>query len=237
MNTGIQDAFNLGWKLALVIDGTADTQLLDSYERERRPVSTALLRSAQLATRLIQSRRGLLYQLFGWLTGLEAQIAPLHRRIERNITRGMAALSIRYGDAPADLSDPTGMRFLSLPTALWRTPAAAALLDWVHGPAVKVLLSGPDAPALASSLQEHVGATLDLAVLGTGAAGMTSLPDPAGSLRTVLGGTGHTTAWIIRPDGYLLGRYANASATQIAGILRTQLHLIMAEEAQSSTHS
>lgn len=38
MNTGIQDAYNLAWKLALVLDGAAPEALLDSYEAERRPV-------------------------------------------------------------------------------------------------------------------------------------------------------------------------------------------------------
>ncbi len=39
MNTGIQDSFNLGWKLALVINGTAPNALLDTYEAERRPIA------------------------------------------------------------------------------------------------------------------------------------------------------------------------------------------------------
>jgi 2-polyprenyl-6-methoxyphenol hydroxylase-like FAD-dependent oxidoreductase len=38
MNTGVQDAHNLAWKLAGVIDGWADPRILDTYERERRPV-------------------------------------------------------------------------------------------------------------------------------------------------------------------------------------------------------
>ena len=39
MNTGLQDAFNLGWKLALVCRGAAGPGLLDTYETERRPVA------------------------------------------------------------------------------------------------------------------------------------------------------------------------------------------------------
>ncbi|MBH1933934.1 FAD-dependent monooxygenase [Streptomyces sp. AV19] len=39
MNTGIQDAFNLGWKLALVVRRRAGEALLDSYDEERRPVA------------------------------------------------------------------------------------------------------------------------------------------------------------------------------------------------------
>ncbi|MER6471590.1 FAD-dependent monooxygenase [Streptomyces collinus] len=52
-NTGIADAFNLAWKLALVLDGTAGTGLVDSYEQERRPVGlyTARQGSLQLALR------------------------------------------------------------------------------------------------------------------------------------------------------------------------------------------
>ncbi|MCX5515929.1 monooxygenase [Kaistia algarum] len=39
MNTGVQDAYNLAWKLALVVKGSASPALLDSYEAERRPVA------------------------------------------------------------------------------------------------------------------------------------------------------------------------------------------------------
>lgn len=42
LNTGIQDAYNLGWKLAAVLDG-ADEALLDSYEEERRPIAEGVL--------------------------------------------------------------------------------------------------------------------------------------------------------------------------------------------------
>jgi hypothetical protein len=43
MNTGIQDAYNLGWKLAMAVDGTASGDLLDSYEAERRPAGAAVV--------------------------------------------------------------------------------------------------------------------------------------------------------------------------------------------------
>jgi 2-polyprenyl-6-methoxyphenol hydroxylase-like FAD-dependent oxidoreductase len=46
MNLGIGDAFNLGWKLALVANGHADERLLDSYPAERHPVATSVLRGA-----------------------------------------------------------------------------------------------------------------------------------------------------------------------------------------------
>jgi 2-polyprenyl-6-methoxyphenol hydroxylase-like FAD-dependent oxidoreductase len=47
MNVGIQDAVNLGWKLALVCEGDADTALLDSYEIERRPVALEVIAAGE----------------------------------------------------------------------------------------------------------------------------------------------------------------------------------------------
>jgi hypothetical protein len=51
LNVGIQDAMNLGWKLASVLCGTASETLLDTYERERWPVGEVLRRNtlAQVA--------------------------------------------------------------------------------------------------------------------------------------------------------------------------------------------
>ena len=52
MNMGIQDSFNLGWKLALVASGKANDVLLDSYELERRPVAAAVAASGDVAEEL-----------------------------------------------------------------------------------------------------------------------------------------------------------------------------------------
>ncbi|MBM7809119.1 2-polyprenyl-6-methoxyphenol hydroxylase-like FAD-dependent oxidoreductase [Geodermatophilus bullaregiensis] len=48
MNTGIQDAYNLGWKLAAVLRGRAGHPLLDTYQEERMPVARAVLTSSDL---------------------------------------------------------------------------------------------------------------------------------------------------------------------------------------------
>ena len=45
MNTGLQDAFNLGWKLALACQGMHQPALLDSYEAERRPIALRIVAS------------------------------------------------------------------------------------------------------------------------------------------------------------------------------------------------
>jgi 2-polyprenyl-6-methoxyphenol hydroxylase-like FAD-dependent oxidoreductase len=62
MNTGLQDAYNLGWKLALVVSRQADPRLLDSYEDERIPVAEALLSTTDRLFSLVISDN--------WVTGL-----------------------------------------------------------------------------------------------------------------------------------------------------------------------
>ncbi|MFI6761321.1 rifampin monooxygenase [Micromonospora sp. NPDC050417] len=53
LNLGIQDAFNLGWKLAAEIDGWAPAELLDSYHAERHPVAADVLDNTRAQTELI----------------------------------------------------------------------------------------------------------------------------------------------------------------------------------------
>jgi FAD binding domain len=53
MNMGIQDAFNLAWKLSHVIRNAASPQLLDSYEAERKPIDETVIRQTDRATRLV----------------------------------------------------------------------------------------------------------------------------------------------------------------------------------------
>jgi 4,5-epoxidase len=56
MNTGIGDAFNLGWKLACVIEGRASDRLLDSYEAERRPVAADVIKETSWAWNILLGR-------------------------------------------------------------------------------------------------------------------------------------------------------------------------------------
>ncbi len=51
LNTGIQDAYNLMWKLALVHRGLAAPTLLDTYQDERHPVGDRMIRGVRRATR------------------------------------------------------------------------------------------------------------------------------------------------------------------------------------------
>lgn len=59
MNIGIQDAFNLAWKLALVIQNKASAQLLDSYQEERLPVAKGVLKGTELGTDVVIAKNPL----------------------------------------------------------------------------------------------------------------------------------------------------------------------------------
>jgi 2-polyprenyl-6-methoxyphenol hydroxylase-like FAD-dependent oxidoreductase len=52
LNTGVQDAVNLGWKLAQVVKGTSPESLLDTYQAERHPVAARMLRTTMAQTAL-----------------------------------------------------------------------------------------------------------------------------------------------------------------------------------------
>jgi 3-(3-hydroxy-phenyl)propionate hydroxylase len=54
LNTGVQDAVNLGWKLAQVVHGTAPDSLLDTYHAERHPVAARVLRNTMAQTVLMR---------------------------------------------------------------------------------------------------------------------------------------------------------------------------------------
>jgi 2-polyprenyl-6-methoxyphenol hydroxylase-like FAD-dependent oxidoreductase len=54
LNTGVQDAVNLGWKLAQVVKGTAPQTLLDTYHAERHPIGARVLRNAMAQMALLR---------------------------------------------------------------------------------------------------------------------------------------------------------------------------------------
>jgi 2-polyprenyl-6-methoxyphenol hydroxylase-like FAD-dependent oxidoreductase len=101
MNTGIQDAWNLGWKLALVARGIADEALLDTYEAERRPIGRFVLRfTDRIATIAISESRTV--RLLR--TQIAPRLVPLLLRFSRSRAYGfrtLAQLRIQYRSSPA----------------------------------------------------------------------------------------------------------------------------------------
>ena len=83
MNTGMQDAFNLAWKLAAVIHGEAGDTLLDSYNAERHPIAQGVLRLSERITRMWQLS-GFARRARDVLLGQLSHIAPARRAMIRD---------------------------------------------------------------------------------------------------------------------------------------------------------
>jgi 2-polyprenyl-6-methoxyphenol hydroxylase-like FAD-dependent oxidoreductase len=90
LNLGVQDAVNLGWKLAQVVRGTAPVSLLDTYEAERHPVAARVLQNtmAQRALGATDERTGALRSV---VTELLAMDGP-----RRHVAGTISGLDIRY---------------------------------------------------------------------------------------------------------------------------------------------
>ncbi|MGW4019536.1 rifampin monooxygenase [Rhodococcus sp. AH-ZY2] len=90
LNLGIQDAFNLGWKLAAAVDGWAPAGLLDSYHAERHPVGARVLANTRAQIALMGTDPGAtaLRELFSELMDLA--------EVNRHITEMITAVGVRY---------------------------------------------------------------------------------------------------------------------------------------------
>ena len=90
LNTGVQDAVNLGWKLAQVIHGASPESLLDTYHGERHPVAARVLRTtlAQMALRRTDDRTKALNGFVSELLGMDEP--------RKRFAAMMSGLDIRY---------------------------------------------------------------------------------------------------------------------------------------------
>ena len=195
MNTGLQDAYNLGWKLALVVEGRADARLLDTYEEERMPVAQRLLRTTDRAFQLVVSE--------GWLAGLfrtkiMARVAAFAMSIERVrklAFRTISQIGIRYRDSAlsqtlADLpvSAPVaGDRFPWLKLRFDRSGAVEDLFERLDDTRFNLLVMGQTAPAAAvDELRVHL------------------VPDDAANSRELArAGITGPAFYLLRPDGHV----------------------------------
>jgi 2-polyprenyl-6-methoxyphenol hydroxylase-like FAD-dependent oxidoreductase len=176
LNTGVQDAYNLGWKLGQVIAGAPDA-LLDSYEAERRPVAAGVL--------------GLSSELYKGLT--DRPLAAAKRGDEERQLK----LSYRGGPLARNQGDHAGPLHAGdrAPDALYteHDRHAGRLFDALRGPHFTLLAVGDAAiEGLDQIAWPQHGAALKTVQIPTAAPGLS---------RTYgLDGPAHI---LIRPDGYI----------------------------------
>ncbi len=104
MNTGLQDAYNLAWKLALVAQGRADAALLDSYEAERVPVARRLLDTTDRGFRLIVSDNPLAGIFRTQVLARIMAFAMRQKWMQRIAFRTISQIGIHYRSGPLSQS-------------------------------------------------------------------------------------------------------------------------------------
>ena len=104
MNTGITDAHNLAWKLALVTVGHAAEQLLDTYGREREPVAAQVLSLTHTLVRFGTMTHPVKRALRDTIVPAAFQIGPIHRRAVRRWTQ------VNVGNPASSLTRPDRSR-------------------------------------------------------------------------------------------------------------------------------
>ncbi|MBU9344720.1 FAD-dependent monooxygenase [Burkholderia multivorans] len=220
MNTGVQEAFNLGWKLARVLAGGAPDRLLDTYHTERHPIERDVLRQTSLVTQIVEADHGAMKLLRDHLVPLLVSLGPLRDAVRRSVSE----LGVQYrkssltlervldGGPRAGERAPDALLHV-IDGPLGQAPGTARLYD-VHDPAsfTLLLLEAPpstglddvsplaaDAQALIQRLERIMpGAVRAWRVADVEGDGADTLVQAYGRSRPAF--------YLLRPDGYIAAR-------------------------------
>ncbi|KUI25913.1 FAD-dependent monooxygenase [Mycobacterium sp. GA-2829] len=201
MNTGIQDAHNLAWKLALAVSGRAAPALLDSYDAERRPVGE------EVVGRTVRSAR----------QGIGADSDDLDHVMLRE-----AQLLITYSDSPivasaGEVPEPLPGGRAPDASGLTRAAVSAPLRLFTLLGVNHTVLFYADGDASAADVAHFEKAAESAAAIARGALDVYLVAAPSaevdGTVLPVLRdedgdfarsySTAGTSVFVIRPDGYL----------------------------------
>ncbi len=239
MNTGMQEAFNLGWKLARVLKGAAPDRLLDTYHAERHPIGRDVLRQSGFITQMAEADHGPLKLLRERVMPVLAALGPLRDAARQTISE----LSIQYRRSPLtfervlDGGPRAGER---APDALvhvvdgplGRAPGVGCIFD-LHDPAFfSLFLLIPPIPADDTPLDpaakhesppnaalEQLAAEVER--LLPGAVRIWRITDTTGEGGPALSesyGRTRPSFYLVRPDGYISAR--GRIGSDMHGLLR-----------------
>jgi len=210
MNTGLQDAYNLAWKLALVVQGKADPELLDSYHEERHPVAQRLLETTDRGFKLVVSD--------SWLAGLFrtkimariAAFAMSKERIQRVAFRTVSQTGINYRKSPLSKA---------LDALPFEAPQCGDRFPWLH---LELRPNGQVEDSFKTLEDRHFNLVAFGQVAPASAAfgfgdivrTWTIPPSPVNDAELKRVGIPQPSFYLIRPDGYvgLCGKTADSAA-------------------------
>jgi 2-polyprenyl-6-methoxyphenol hydroxylase-like FAD-dependent oxidoreductase len=201
MNTGIQDAYNLAWKLALVVAGDAPEALLDSYDAERRPVGADVVARTRAASenygrggggppdRLADTQVLVSYRGTDWVRDDGGEPAP--------------SVPMAGDRAP----DAHGLRRhgVGFPLRLFEVLRGTEHVLLVHFAATDSAERTPELADFALKLAAQFGARVRVVAVAAGAAaeefGVALYHDPEGAFAAAYGT--RSAVFLVRPDGYI----------------------------------
>ena len=217
MNTGLGDAFNLGWKLASVIKGKAKEDLLDSFEAERMPVIDGVMRMTDQVTKLITATGGPRLWIREWILpiiakmGFAAKMAMRLSQLSMGYPHSSIVLPGRVvvGAKPGERVPPLSFSDLA-------TKRASRNPD-LFGKGKIVFLVMPDLGIGSEGMREVIDGRSDLIdwqwMVNKGVGRPTEARsgeliwvDEEGKVRQELGVEDHPSFAVLRPDGIVMAR-------------------------------
>src|SRR5918995_1189058 len=208
MNTGIGDAYNLGWKLALVAKGLAHKSLLDSYEAERMPFARSILSGTDRGFSLQVTTDTATQRLKIFFTPLLFRIASTIPPIRRRVFWLISQLWTNYRESPAvagsgGKSPRAGDR---APYGFFETGSSESIFDTLRGQDHHLLLfEGQGRGSMPRDLQDTEEGLRALI-------GSYEMPIAMNTVRTANRtlheryGADLPTLFLVRPDGHIAYR-------------------------------
>jgi 2-polyprenyl-6-methoxyphenol hydroxylase-like FAD-dependent oxidoreductase len=228
MNTGIQDAINLGWKLAYVLTGRANPALLDTYEPERAPIGRFVLRYTDRAFSVATSANPFVRIARTRVMPLLLPLAVRVRSGRALAFRTVSQLDVRYRRSPlavegeprlrrgpraGDRLPDAPIRAGGEPSSLHRATSAAGWHLLLCGPALE--WTGVDS-AVALGADDSLNVHRLSAQYGADA-----LHDHTGlALRRLGLNPGDVGQYLVRPDGHIGYRSAGTELDGVENYLR-----------------
>ncbi|MBE9075989.1 FAD-dependent monooxygenase [Romeria aff. gracilis LEGE 07310] len=210
MNTGLQDAHNLAWKLALVVKGELSEKALDSYHAERHPVAQKLLKTTDQIFQTISEQAPManfiraylfapLIKLVTRLPGAQKQLFRIVSQTGIDYDRGWLIQDKTKGFPKAAPEPGKRWPYVSF-VQKDRTVSSYTLLDYAHHHLFVCTREGNIEPLL--KLREALEATFSLKVhIVTPNAQPNTLGCDTKTLARFHGR--NSTAYLVRPDAYL----------------------------------